>query len=410
MWSMPSFSHFTPNKWQTIWQGFGTVGMSLSDSEVTGIGRRKDATIAAYKGEPSFGIDSLLGLQFGVNYDDHFQAVTQLRLRQQHDTQLKDYVQLAFIGYKPHENFDLRGGILPLDTYLQAENMDVAFVNPWVRPPTTFYGLIALDNFKGIDATYRHPLSDGGVIEVRGAAGEFDSTLTISGKARSDITFTNFRSVAIVYGSSDWSARYSYLQANASKLHISAKGAQSIATMLTPWLQRLDPILINTILHYDPTGSVAKQHAIALSWDNGQAKIQAEGSHVVYTGTKDLRSYAAYIGASYTLNDFTPYTVLARTYSPGRYDGSGRYNIAKLFLEEDRDVQYALLDVISPMSGSLSHSTFSLGLRWDLNRKTALKLQWDLHHIGKSYLVAFTPGKKPDRHVNTLAINLDFIF
>lgn len=148
-----SWKEWSAGSWRTSIDGFGTLGLTLSDDEGFGFRRDISQNDAVFAGDVAHSTDSLFGLQTSVQYDDWFMALVQGKTKASHKG-YEYYINLALLQFQYSPAVIFRVGRLPQDIYPFSESRDVAFSYLWVRPSVEFYGPLLLEHFDGVDWAY----------------------------------------------------------------------------------------------------------------------------------------------------------------------------------------------------------------------------------------------------------------
>lgn len=140
---------------------FGTLGAVYQDSAGLAFRRTVGQGHGARAGEIDFGTDSLLGLQIGGNTSFGLDAELQGILRRNAEGVWRPELDRAFLRYEPNQTLMVRGGRLGLSVYLRGAALDVGYSYLPIRPPQEVYGLLATDQFDGVDLTITRVIGDG---------------------------------------------------------------------------------------------------------------------------------------------------------------------------------------------------------------------------------------------------------
>lgn len=392
-------------------QGFGTAGVTFSDSDNTGVRRRNDTPTAAFAGEPDFGIDSNLGLQFSADYNNVLSFTTQLLLREQYDTNLEDYIHFAFASFTPKPWVTLRAGRLPIDAYYMSDSANIAYTNPFVRPPPNFYGQVIFHHFKGGDIALRQPIARG-VLELRGAYGRFDAIQALTEDAIARIDMRDFSTATVIYNRESWTYRYSFLRTVIHSRSVSPEHMSQLAASILPVISEMSPDAVLALSDFSNAAhSEVNKHALTLVRDDGQTLLQSEISKITYGEAKNSSYRSGYVAFGWYKGAFMPYAMISRIISKGRYDSAtGTQTLNSIFKKQRLSAQLAISDITANMVTAAANTTYSLGLRWDFAKNLAFKVQYEHHDLESGFLMAVKPNKVLDKKLNTLSLNIDFIF
>lgn len=150
-----SAENITPN---LKFNGFATASGAVVD-DAQGGEYLKD--FFGYKGlteDPSFGLESLIGLQFDYQVNNKTNVVAQVVAEGRNNYQAR--AEWAYIAYEINDNLSFRGGRFALPTYMYSDSIHIGQSYPWARLPAEVYAGVPITNFDGVDLLYRQPLGD----------------------------------------------------------------------------------------------------------------------------------------------------------------------------------------------------------------------------------------------------------
>lgn len=144
-----------------------------------------------------------------------------------------------------------------------------------------------------------------------------------------------------------------------------------------------------------------------MGYDNGEWLLDMELARLSTSGALVPTGTAGYLSVGYRSGAFTPYAVYARFLS----DQEPTESTADWSLTPFEGLRDAALGTFNGVL--IEQYTHSLGLRWDVAPKMALKAQWDRTYIEKEQfaLWAHRNGRADrDATVNVFSFALNFIF
>ncbi|MFT4766135.1 MAG: hypothetical protein ACI9OH_003258 [Oleispira sp.] len=124
--------------------GFMSVGVGVLDND--------NVTIEGFEGEGNFKQDTILALQVTKQVNDKTTATGQLVSRGTDD--FKTEAAWAFVSYQATEDFTARMGRLRIPFFYYSEFLEVGYAYNWVRLPSDIYN-IPFSSFDGVDFTQR---------------------------------------------------------------------------------------------------------------------------------------------------------------------------------------------------------------------------------------------------------------
>lgn len=398
-------SQYLDGDLNTTLGAYGTLGVTVSDSDKLGFRRDISSVSSAYQGEIEPFIDTQFNLQFSASYKNRLETTIQLKIRDQGlNDKLDDYIPIVFVTYRHSPTWSIRVGRLPIDVFMLSESRDVSYSYPWVRQITNSYGLFELDSYEGMDLNFSTHINDG-FLQWRVSAGSFEAHLAPSEDELLRTEFENYYSSIVQFDKANWRLRASYMQADVEDFYFVYGEKLSVERFLkiAPTLNEATLRIFTEASPYE--GTSVRQTALGASYENKRWQLQAEGTVTRIKDSEAFNFNSGYVSAAYRINKWTPYTAVARLQSSGRPSANAAFDP---LTDEQR---YALEPMGTLVSNNANHTSFIAGLRWDFRHNMALKLQWNRHRIGRhgAYLWHLKPGSNNERYVNTWSLNLDFI-
>lgn len=126
--------------------GFFTAGYAVSDAA------ERYAGYIDKKG--TFQADTTLGLQGAFKVDEDVSVVVQAVGSGQNDNY--DFViDWAYVNYDVTPDLKVRVGRIRRPLYMLSDYLNVSYAYPWIRPPVEVYSMTAMPNTSGIDILYK---------------------------------------------------------------------------------------------------------------------------------------------------------------------------------------------------------------------------------------------------------------
>jgi hypothetical protein len=387
--------------------GFGTLGAAYID-------KPDDWAYSRFLNQRSStsdvrtDLDSVIGFQLNYRPGENIELVGQASLTAlDSDAKVLDYLDLAFLAWQPAPEWSLRLGRVNLDAYLISDYRDVGFTQQTIRPPVEFYSRMPT-SLDGVDIMRSWVFSD-----VQWQAKLYlGRTSGGSGGLR-----TKLRPVYGVMVSRD---------AGGLLLRLSAVRAR--ATHDLPALAPLQEGLRQ--LQMLPIAEVASQ-AAAL-----EAAIRTRGVSLTY-----FAAAAAYDRNNWLLtaefnraNASGPSTL---DFTSGYLSAGRRFGALSAFVQESVAVRDRprhqppdWVTPLTPMDAGLAQQaqalaqgasvvinraaphqfTTSLGARWDVTPRVALKIQWDHVRTRRDGDGLWQQSDGRPVKANVLAVAADFVF
>jgi hypothetical protein len=379
--------------------GFGTVGLVHStEDQADFTASYLQPNGAGYTNSWSANVDSRFGLQLTGNFTSNFSGVVQLITQQRYNDSYSPTFEWANLKYQFTPDLSVRIGRIALPTFLSSDYRTVGYAIPWVRTPGELSNLIPITNSDGIDMHYR--MHDGDLKDtIQASLGR----TTIDAPSQTQAVARAIRGInnTIEYGAT--TVRLSYLEGDLS-LH------QGQVQTLFDVFNQFGPQGMAISDKYTGLDKQIVYIGMGATYDPGDWFLMGEvgqnRSHS-YLGTKT----AAYLSAGYRIEKFTPYLILAEVNAPNRSDpGLSTNGLPPSELGEVNALNAALNTVLGRIAVQKS---VALGVRWDLMKDTALKVQFDAIQLGNGSfgdLGNVQPGFVGGGRVNVTSVVLDFVF
>jgi hypothetical protein len=385
---------------QFQFSGFGTLGLVQVDSERYGFRSDISYDDGTFKNELDFRTTSILGIQPEYRFNEQFDFVTQFIYRNQNEYTLDTLTRMAFLRYSPQADFSLRLGRTTIDIFHLSEYTDVGFAHPWAKVPTEVYGLISYRHLDGLDATKSFQL-DSSTLRAKIFTGE--STGDQSGYLLSDeLGLDGLWGLSLEWEANGWSL----------------KGNYTVARMKNDIPSTRE--LANTVAQFNPDiwpNNLA--FAEELTLENKKVNY-ASVSGKVYLADWTLISELSHMEGNgiFLRPIYTGYTSLIYNYNKHAFYLNYSFSRTKNYTF-DQDVDPSAFGELIPaivLAGnylSSNQKTISVGWRWDITEKLALKAQWertDIEAQGTGLWLNKDITQTPSEVVNAFYLNMSFIF
>jgi hypothetical protein len=390
--------------------GFGSVGIVHENARDLGF-TRYITQPQPENNDTSYLTDSLLGLQANYAISPQLEAVGQLVLRDQKYGNFNRSLEWAYLKWRPDTNVDLRFGRIGADAFMLSDYRHVGFAQLWARPPGEFYGWIPIFSINGADASYRFRTGNT-YWQLKGQLGNSKSQLPTGPDTTYAFEADKFRSLSLRAENGPWQ-----FMTAITALRV---GSEAVPSLVTNWLTtiggagfippaiRAEAQELNKGLWTE--GASVRYLTFGGSYQEGPWQVQAEIAKVRSDSNVLPNGLAAYIVAGRRFGSVTPYGVLS-TFRSDRAAAHAQADWSALG-PDAVTLQNAALGAYS--SNRIDQNGVALGMRWDINSRTALKLQWDRKEIeAKGYglwqINNIRNGDR-DRTVNIFSAVLDFTF
>jgi len=383
--------------------GYGTLGLAHSsehkadfvnnDLQARGAGRSRDWSAE---------VDSRIGAQVSAQFTPQTSAVVQVTSEQRYDGTYAPAVEWANIKYAVTPDFSVRAGRIVLPNFLVSDYRKVGFANVWVRPPVEVYSLVPLTNSDGIDISWRKRF------------GEVSNTVQLS-YGTSSAKVPNGDMVSGEVSGKRGRGIFDTIEYGAATLHFSYFLSDLTIGSYKPLADgfRQFGAQGNAITDkYDPDNKPFSFIGVGGMYDPGKWFVAGEWG-VIDTNSAFGKRAAWYASGGYRIDKFTPYVSYARASVKSNTSDPG-LTVPPYYPLATQQQAAALNSKLNQvLSNAPVQETISLGVRWDLARNTALKLQYDRSNNGagspgtlNNVQSGFTPGGI----FNVFSITVDFLF
>jgi hypothetical protein len=379
--------------------GFGTLGLTHStEDQADFTSSYLQPNGAGYTSSWSASVDSRFGLQVTGNFTPKFSGVVQLITQQRYNDSYVPTVEWANLKYQFTPDLSVRVGRIALPTFLASDYRTVGYAIPWLRTPGEVYDLIPITNSDGIDLRYRMHNGDfKDTVQASLGKTSIDAPAETQAVARAIRGITN----TVEYGAT--TLRFSYLEGN---LNLTQGQIQTLFDVY----DLFGPAGMALSNKYTGLGKQISYLGLGFNYDPGNWFLMGEAGQTrshSYLGQKT----AAYLSAGYRMDKFTPYLILAEVNASGRSDpGLSTTGLPPSEVAEVGELNAALNILLGRIAVQKS---VALGVRWDLLKNAALKVQFDAIQLGNGSpgdLGNVQPGFVSGGRVNVTSVVLDFVF
>jgi len=382
--------------------GYGTIGLAhSSEHKADFVANDLQYRGAGHSRNWSPDVDSRIGAQVSAQFTPQTSAVVQVTSEQRYDGTYAPAVEWANIKYAATPDFSVRAGRIVLPNFLVSDYRKVGFANVWVRPPVEVYGLVPLTNSDGIDISWRKrfgEVSNTVQLSYGNSSAKIPNDDTASGEVSGKHGIGIFDTIE--YGAATLHLSYFQADLTIGPYRPLADGFRNFGSEGNALADK-----------YDTNNKPFSFIGIGGMYDPGKWFVAGEWG-IIDTNSVYGKRAAWYTSGGYRVDKFTPYVSYARTSvrsqtsDPGltlsSYPANARPTAAAL--------NYSLNSVLQ---GAPVQETISVGVRWDLARNTALKIQYDHSNIingSPGTLVNVQPGFVTGGTFNVVSITVDFLF
>ncbi len=380
--------------------GFGTLSVTHAGDD--DLYFRRDLSQEGQDGGLSLKPDSLLGMQFDTDFSDGLSATIQLVAKERPEQNLGNSIEWAFLDYDLTPDWHGRAGRMALDLYLLSEYRNVGFAYLWARAPVEFYGSMFFSYFDGVDATFTDRLRNG-VLQFKLFGGQTENDLIgengIVGISITDIIGTN-----LSYETNHWKFRISLATGKLDNVQ------NDSFTQLIDDLSLFTavPGVNETVEGLGVVDDRMSFYSIGWTYDRNKWTTQLEIGYLDSEASIYLPYISGYLSVGHRFDAFTVYGLAASVRTTDEpYQVTIQSGVDPLLDNTLVPASQKAFD-----SGQMDQHSLSIGARWDVNPRVALKAQWDRSWVkaneGMLWIQKTWPGQ--DKVMDILTINANVIF
>ncbi|MCC5881014.1 MAG: hypothetical protein JJU25_00050 [Halomonas sp.] len=342
--------------------GFGTLGYVTTDTNDaeyrSSLRQHKGAT----ESDGDWGVDSRLGLQTNVTFNETFSAVAQGYISRRDGNSSPD-IEWLFLQADAIDGTSLRAGRMLVPTFFLSDFRHVGYAQHWLRTPVEVYGNFLNTSFDGLQSVSRFSMGDyNATVQLSGGQATGNKKYFQIGPDffETDEQSDRLYSANFSLQRGDWAGRVGYTHMRDVEIISMGRAVNSG-----------NDNFISAGLQYDNGSLLAMAEHIWRRWDASGAEDGA------------LDSEAFYLTTGYRLGSVMPYV----TYSAFTPKGEGY------------------------PSSMDTRKTTAIGARWDVARNLAVKAQVEevSGGVGDQFLGNLEHQmRQPTTQVYSIA--LDFIF
>ena len=299
---------------------------------------------------PDLGVDSRLGLQANVKFNDTFSAVGQLLAsRRQSD---RPVVEWLYGQANLPAGFSLQLGRMVLPVFMVSDSRSVGYAAHWLRAPQEVYAQFPGSSFDGGQLQYRATLGPVN-LTAQFAVGKTKSNTSLLGTAAT-IDFEKLRAVNLLLETGNWLFRLG--QSTAPGVKVSGVG-----------LPPLDDDFIG----------------VGVQYDNGTLLVMGEYTERRQSAPSPFDADSWYLSGGWRFGAWMPYATISSLTPKGPIFG-----------------------------GTPDEKVTAIGVRWDAMKNVAVKAQFQrIDSSTRTNFVNVSPAFAAERPtVNALSVAVDFVF
>lgn len=361
--------------------GFGTLGAARSSTDEAQFVRNLSQPEGLTR-KWSAKVDSLVGLQANIRFDQQLHGVVQAVSRYRYDGSYSPEITWAFLRYDPDAAFSLRAGRLGTEFYMLADSRMVGYSYLTVRPQVDFYGTLPFTYIDGVDATATTHFARG-LLRGKLFAGLSQEKAPWE-ELQFDMAGSPMVGGYLDYQQGPWQFRASHAQIRFNH-----------DLPVENFYSALDAMVPNASDQLRVKDKLTWFSSLGLVYDNGPLQMhlmlsQTGNEHASFQDTR-----AGYLTTAYRFGRLTPYLGYSWAKSEPKNLTRPVPPVTDLYLAEFHTDQH----------------TFFLGGRWDFHTNMALKAQvdWISGTQDSKFLYRWEPPTWSG-HMSVYSLTLDFVF
>lgn len=380
--------------------GFGTLGVVHSEAPA-GWSFLRNVEQPSSSRSTRVDVDSRLGIQLNYAANSQIELVGQLQAtRRLPAASAGDAVEWGFVAYRPTADLAFRAGRLNLDQFVMSDYRNVGFAYLYARPPVEYYGSVP-STLDGADFTSTWSFDDS-----RWRAKAFAGRSKTGGVALSDVYGISVSREAdglLLRGG--WTT--AKLTRNSSNIALLLGGLDQIQALPIPAVAAEAEALRGAL---DLSARPFTYITLGLTYDREHWQFAAELANVSI-GRSNVKVGYASIARRFGAATWFAMMSDARDGTPPAATPAWEADLSPIIgPAAAQQAQVLGATAAYAASQSIRQTTYSLGSRWDVHPRMAVKVQWD-HvrvHANGGYLWSNANSDPGTANIGTVL--LDFVF
>lgn len=382
-------------------EGFGTLGAYHADDPVAMVRADARQKIGSTN-NVQLDADSLLAAQVTVNPNSPIKGVMQFVSKQDYKGSVWPKIEWAYLGWDVNSSLNVKAGRVVAPVFMTSETRNVTFAQIMARPINTVYQINPITNINGGNFKWNTRMGEH-EFGLEGMAGNTSVTNSL-GKFNAKQAF----GVGTRYANGPWTVRAGLM---AMKLDVDSPtiAAQLAALKASTACSNCTAVIDS---RFGMSSQKVRVQTIGALYDDDTYIFQAEYATRPSDTTLVGHVKGWYAMGGKRINAWTPYVMLGQIKS-GESDLGLQAAIpaAATTIQFYNDSNFGL--------GKVNRKQIGAGVRWDFAPKLALKMQWEQFKVSNptvsknvvvDYPISATTPSTFDGKVNTLTLNLDFIY
>jgi hypothetical protein len=387
--------------------GFGTIGAAYLD-QPEGWAYTRSLNQRSSREDLRPELDSLIGLQLNYRPSATLELVGQATAAVLDEAaRPADYLDLAFVAWRPDDAWTLRLGRLNLDAYLLSDHRDVGFTYQFIRPPVEFYSRMPA-SLDGADV-----LREWFVGEAQWTAKAFIGH-TSAGTGAGRLKLWPLYGLMLSRESGGLLLRISALQGRPSagipRLDPLLEGLRQMQLVPVPGVVAQAASMERALT----TKNVRTDYlAAAAAYDRNEWLVTAEINTVKADGRPSISFTSGYVSLGRRFGPLSIFVMESVAWRRGDPLATPDWAtpLAPIDAGLAQQAQALAIGATTAINRSAAdQSTTSAGIRWDIGARVALKAQWDHIRTRRDGGGLWSESDNDAHEANVVAVALDFVF
>ncbi|MDF2177730.1 hypothetical protein P2G88_05660 [Aliiglaciecola sp. CAU 1673] len=321
--------------------------------------------------------DSVIGGQVNITFSEQWDAVGQVVVQDRADRRLDNYIEKAFVRYRPARSWAMRGGRLDSNFYMLSDYRPAGYAYTWARPPLDFYSAVAVAAVTdGADLQYTTDWQEG-VVKLGVLYGNSAAHLASEDGTKTNFDFANLLSFTLEYQRHNW--QFKATSASATLKNFEYADFNEFVSQIRAVPAVLWPQAQNVADYLDPAGDKAEFAAIGVKFDDSQWQIQSELASFKANWQNLPDAKFGYLSIGYYLDDVLPYFLVSAHRPDNKYTAITAPalppGVPANIVQSIQLLAHTTEDAAA--NSFIDQNSVSLGIRWDFADAWALKAQFD---------------------------------
>ena len=286
---------------EVTFNGFATVAVTTHSNDDI---QYRSSLVNRPRTSLSLAPDSVLGGQVNYYVNDRWDAVAQVVLQDRADTAASNYLEMAFLRYRPTRHWSFKLGRVNSNLYMLSEYKPVGYAQIWARPPLEFYSNASVvSSVDGLEVVHSQDVGEG-FLELGLIVGQTQPRLKgSSGKLRAN--FKELVSLSARYSWKEWQFKSTYASGTVDnpqipQFDVFTQAVNSVPSQLLPQQEEL-------LTRFSGEGDRIKYLAGGVKYDGERWNVQGEVGSVDVDWLLFTSLRFGYLSVGYYMDEFTPF-------------------------------------------------------------------------------------------------------